>query len=207
MRSRAASVGSRAGRTLLSLATAAALLGTVVASLIATRATAADDHTPRAASQAIFLQMTPVFLSPRCLNCHTRAAFPRQGDDRHRHTMNVARGPHDRGAAGLHCNTCHQAANQTASGVPGAPDWHLAPLRMAWDGLTPGELCRALSDPKHGAMKPTELAAHFNTGLVRWAWAPGTDAEGRKRTTPPIAHDSFVALTKRWVASGGACPN
>jgi hypothetical protein len=93
-----------------------------------------------------FRQMATVLQHPRCMNCHPRTDFPRQGDDRHRHTMNVMRGPADRGAPGLHCSACHQSTNQAASGVPGAPDWHLAPLRMAWDGLSAGELCRALLD-------------------------------------------------------------
>src|SRR3979411_1797870 len=122
------------------------------------------------ASEAYFNRMFVVLQHPRCMNCHTGEAFPRQGDDRHPHTMNVMRGPEDRGAAGLHCGSCHQSTNQMASGVPGAPDWHLAPLRMAWAGLSAGQLCRALRDPARGGMRPDQMLAHFNTGLVRWAW-------------------------------------
>jgi hypothetical protein len=157
-------------------------------------------------SVALFQQMLPVLQHPRCMNCHPRANFPRQGDDRHRHTMNVSRGPSDRGAVGLPCGTCHRDNNQSSSGVPGAPDWHLAPLRMAWEGLTPAELCRALFDPQRGGLQPGQLVAHLNTGLVRWAWSPGTDAHGRTRSTPPIPHTQFVQLAKRWVDSGAGCP-
>ena len=157
-------------------------------------------------SAGLFTQMATVLQGPRCMNCHTNTEFPRQGDDRHRHLMNVMRGDDNRGAAGLHCNTCHQAANQAASGVPGAPDWHLAPLKMGWEGLTVSQLCRAISDPAHGGMKPSQLVAHFNTGLVRWAWTPGVDSHGRARTSPPISHEQFIALTKQWVASGAECP-
>lgn len=157
-------------------------------------------------SAALFERMAPVFQSPRCMNCHTSAGYPRQGDDRHVHLMGVTRGPEDRGAAGLHCATCHREANQLASGVPGAHDWHLAPLRMAWEGLSAGQLCRALSDPARGGMSPAAFVDHFNTGLVRWAWAPGTDIHGRPRNLPPISHEEFVAVTKRWVASGAECP-
>jgi hypothetical protein len=159
-----------------------------------------------AGSAALFERMIPVLEHPRCLNCHPRADFPRQGDDRHRHIMNVARGPADHGAPGLQCNTCHQSANQKTSGVPGAPDWHLAPLRMAWEGLTPSELCQALMDPARGGMRPEQLVAHLNTGLVRWAWAPGTTARGMARSTPPMSHAQFVELARRWVASGSKCP-
>jgi hypothetical protein len=155
----------------------------------------------------IFRRMATVLQHPRCMNCHTRESFPRQGDDRHRHSMNVSRGPADRGAPGLHCAACHRAANQAASGVPGAADWHLAPLRMAWEGLSVGELCRALLDPARGGMPPDQFVAHVRTGLVRWAWAPGTDSHGRPRGRPPMAYEQFIALTQEWVTKGVACPS
>src|SRR5215471_5078560 len=142
-----------------------------------------------------FRQMAIVLQHPRCMNCHPRADFPRQGDDRHRHTMNVMRGPADRGAPGLHCSTCHQSSNQAASGVPGAPDWHLAPLRMAWDGLSAAELCRALLDPARGGMRPDQFIPHFQTGLVQWAWSPGAGPHGEMRDAPPIPYEQFMALT------------
>jgi hypothetical protein len=166
-------------------------------------ASAQDDRTK---SAQIFERMATVFEHPRCMNCHANANFPTQGDDHHRHTMNVMRGPDDRGAAGLHCSTCHQSINQAASGVPGAPDWHLAPLRMAWAGLTAGQICQALLDPARGGMKPDQLIAHLNTGLVLWAWSPGKDERGAPRTPPPLTHDAFIALTQLWLATGAACP-
>jgi hypothetical protein len=154
-----------------------------------------------------FRQMATVFQHPRCMNCHTRTEFPRQGDDRHRHAMNVTRGPADRGAPGLHCATCHRVANQTASGVPGAQDWHLAPLRMAWEDLSVGELCRALLDPARGGMKPGQFIPHFQTGLVRWAWSPGMGPRGERRDSPPISHERFLALTREWIDRGAPCPD
>jgi hypothetical protein len=154
-----------------------------------------------------FRQMATVFQHPRCMNCHPRTDFPRQGDDRHRHTMNVTRGPADRGAPGLHCSTCHQSRNQNASGVPGAPDWHLAPLRMAWDGLSVGELCRALLDPAHGGMRPGQFIPHFQTGLVRWAWSPGAGSHGEMREAPPIPYERFMVLTREWIDRGAPCPD
>jgi hypothetical protein len=153
-----------------------------------------------------FRRVATVLQHPRCMNCHTRAEFPRQGDDRHRHTMNVMRGPADRGAPGLHCSTCHRAVNQTASGVPGAPDWHLAPLRMAWEDLSVGDLCRALLDPARGGMKPADFIAHFETGLVRWAWSPGAGTRGALRDPPPIPYARFMALTREWIDLGAPCP-
>jgi hypothetical protein len=154
-----------------------------------------------------FRQMAAVFQHPRCMNCHTRTEFPRQGDDRHRHAMNVMRGPVDRGAPGLHCSTCHQRGNQGESGVPGAQDWHLAPLRMAWEELSVGELCRALLDPARGGMKPGQFIPHFQTGLVRWAWSPGTGPRGERRDAPPVPYAQFLTLTREWIDRGAPCPD
>lgn len=146
-----------------------------------------------ARSAALFDRMAVVLQSPRCMNCHTKTQHPRQGDDRHRHTMHVARGREGFGAPGLHCDTCHRGANQV-SGVPGAVGWHLAPLRMEWEGLTVPELCRALRDPQRGNMPPSELVAHFKTPLILWAWKPGTDVDGRPRTTPPVPYAKFIRI-------------
>ncbi len=183
----------------------AAIAGAVIAAAAVTfiHADAADRQED---GRDKFRQMATVLQHPRCMNCHARAEFPRQGNDRHRHTMNVMRGPADRGAPGLHCSTCHRAVNQAASGVPGAPDWHLAPLRMAWEGLSVGELCRALLDPARGGMKPDQFIPHFRTGLVRWAWSPGTGRRGEPREPPPIPYEEFLALTREWVDRGTPCP-
>ena len=184
-------IGAIAGATLASLAVGAA------------RSSVPQERD----GAALFRRMATVLQGPRCMNCHTREDFPRQGDDRHRHTFHVTRGPADRGAAGLHCATCHQAVNQAASGVPGAAGWQLAPLRMAWEGLSVPALCRALRDPHKGGMTPDRLVPHFGTSLVRWAWEPGRDRTGRERTKPPIPYDQFIALTRAWVSKGAACPS
>jgi len=154
-----------------------------------------------------FTRMAKVFTHPRCMNCHTGEAFPRQGDDPHRHSMNVARDANDDGVAGLHCSTCHQTENQAAAGVPGAAGWHLAPARMAWQGLSVGELCRALRDPARGAMPPDQLLAHFHTALVRWAWEPGRDSVGRERTPPPLSYAEFLSITGACIDKGAVCPD
>jgi hypothetical protein len=197
-----------AGRRVRFLVGAVLLAGSGGAAVLGAGAVAADEaaSSSSAQSSALFAQMMPVFLHPRCLNCHPRTDYPKQGDDRHRHTMNVARGPDNHGAPGLQCGTCHRSANQATAGVPGAPDWQLAPLRMAWEGFAPGELCRALLDPQRGGMRPDKLVAHLNTGLVRWAWNPGANAHGTPRTTPPLSHEQFVELARQWVASGSQCP-
>jgi hypothetical protein len=194
----------QASKTIRSAVLAMGLLSLPCSETLPAQPSPARD--PSANSAQLFQQMFVVFEHPRCMNCHTGEAFPRQGDDRHRHTLNVMRGPADSGAAGLHCSTCHQSMNQTASGVPGANDWHLAPARMAWIGLSPGQLCRALRDPAKGAMNPDQMLPHFATGLIRWGWDPGANAHGRARSTPPMSYSEFIGLTKRWIESGATCP-
>ncbi len=43
------------------------------------------------AARAAFLAAYPVFMHPRCLNCHPMAEAPLQGDDSHPHAQNVQR--------------------------------------------------------------------------------------------------------------------
>jgi hypothetical protein len=185
----------------------AAIAGLVVVTAVLAfmRTPAAQDRQDEDGRE-MFRRMATVLQHPRCMNCHTRTEFPRQGDDRHRHAMNVTRGPDGHGAPGLHCSTCHRPVNQRASGVPGAPNWHLAPPRMAWEELPAGELCRALLDPARGGMKPADFVPHFQTGLVRWAWSPGTRPHGEAREAPPVPYEAFMALTREWIARGALCP-
>ncbi len=205
----------RASRTILGtlITCALALSGSPgLSARLSSRAAAATEtqaiqpQTASATSARLIEQIYSVLEHPRCMNCHTGEAFPRQGDDALRHTMNVTRGPTDHGAPALHCSTCHQSVNQAASGVPGAEDWSLAPVRMAWQGLNAAQLCRALRDPTKGAMTPEQMLPHFATGLIRWAWAPGTDSLGRARSTPPMSYPQFIEVTQRWIASGAVCP-
>src|SRR5580704_5029455 len=56
----------------------------VQSSLVATVAAASPED---AAAQAAFERAYPVFLSPRCQNCHPSGDAPLQGDDSHVHTQ------------------------------------------------------------------------------------------------------------------------
>lgn len=152
-----------------------------------------------------FRAVASVLTSPRCLNCHTSADGPLQGDDNHPHAMNVKRGSDGKGSPALRCRACHQTENaKFEHGPPGAADWQLpaAATPMAWKGLSTGELCRTLKDPaKNGNRSLQDLIPHMETSLVRWAWNPGPG-----RTVPPLSHDDFVSRLKEWIDSGAACP-
>ena len=161
-------------------------------------------QTPEESLQA-FRAVASVLTSPRCLNCHVPNDGPLQGDDNHPHAMNVKRGPDGKGSLALRCAACHQLENSKfLHGPPGAADWQLPPpnTRMAWRGLSMGELCRALKDPaKNGGRSVQDLIPHMETSLVRWAWNPGPG-----RTLPPLSHDEFVSRFKEWIDTGAACP-
>jgi len=185
-------------------ATLIALVLAVVVSSIPQVALGASPSSPNtAAGEQAFRRLATVLMHPRCLNCHTLTDYPKQGDDRHAHLFRVSRGADDHGAAGLTCSTCHQNANNAASGVPGAPNWHLAPRSMAWEGLSVSQVCRTLKDPaRNGARDVDALVAHL-TGdpLVQWAWAPGAD-----RTPPPLGQGEFHAVVRAWAEAGAGCP-
>lgn len=124
------------------------------------------------------------------------------------HAQNVKRGPDGNGAVGLACSTCHAAQNPPASYgnnmPPGAPNWKLPPPahKMVFIGLSAGELCRGLKDPKkNGGKNLAALLEHVSQDkLVLWGWSPGV---GRKPVSVP--HPQFVAAFKTWVDAGAPC--
>jgi len=150
-----------------------------------------------------FAGIAGVLRNPRCLNCHTTSNFPRQGDDRHPHTDLVRRGTSDRGAAGLPCSTCHQTENNPVSGIPGKPNWHIAPLSMGWEGLSDADLCRAFKDPKrNGGRDLAALTEHMGQDpLVAYGWDPGA-----LRRPIPIPRAELVRLMETWIRAGAPCP-
>ncbi len=155
---------------------------------------------------ALFLEFVTVLRHPRCMNCHSRGDFPRQGDDGHPHTMNVRRGPEGHGVTAEKCSTCHQDHNLAGAHMPpGAPNWGLPPanMPMMWEGLSDGQICRSFKDPKQNKNRNLDqLVEHLTEDkLVMWGWNPG---EGR--TPVPMPHDEFSAKVKQWQAAGAPCP-
>jgi hypothetical protein len=161
-----------------------------------------------AQSDKLFAQIYNVLTHPRCLNCHPKGDSPKQGLDAHVHVPPVARGTHDKGVPGLQCAACHQTRNYAASGVPGAPNWHLAPLSMAWEDLSQGELCRALLDKRKNGNKDLKAIVEHMTRdeLVAWGWTPGIGADGKTREPAPITKPEFDRVVHAWAKLGGKCP-
>lgn len=167
----------------------------------------ADIRDPARRSQALFTEMGKVIQSPRCMNCHPRTDRPTQTDAFVPHEPAVTRGPEGQGAPGLECATCHGPANVVfANGrgsIPGNPNWHLAPIEMAWQGKTLGEICRQIKNPaRNGHKTLADLVEHHGKDkLVGWAWHPGV---GRKPA--PGTQEEFGALTQAWIETGARCP-
>ena len=167
----------------------------------------------RAEGLAAWQQVYSVLTHARCINCHTATNYPQQGDDRHRHFANVVRGPEGKGVPALNCVGCHQTQNADSTGVPGGPDWHLAPLSMRWQDkndrpLSSAAVCRAVTDRSRNENMdgPALLKHHEEAALVLWAWNPGRRPDGTMRTVPPLTHAEFVKATRTWVDAGTPCP-
>jgi len=169
-------------------------------------ATATVAAVPGTGGEVLFTAFVSVLRHPRCMNCHSRGDFPRQGDDGHPHAMNVRRGPHGQGVTAQKCSACHQDHNLAGAHMPpGAPHWGLPPPNtpMIWQGLTDTQICRSIKDPKeNGNRNVDQIVEHFSKDeLVLWGWNPG---EGR--IPIPMPHDEFVARVKQWQAAGAPCP-
>jgi hypothetical protein len=167
---------------------------------------AAPPDTAAEAARRAFLEAYPVFANPRCVNCHPRGDQPLQGDSGSPHAQRVKRGPAGLGQYAVKCLACHQTQNLTGAHMPpGAPNWHLPPpgMRMVFEGLKPGELCRQLKDPaRNGGKDLRQIVLHVTQDpLVGWGWDPG---EGR--TAVPLARAVFAARVKAWADQGAACP-
>src|ERR1700750_3134235 len=113
-----------------------------------------------ARSAAIFTELGKVLTHPRCVNCHPAGDRPHQGDLARLHQPPVERGADGSGVPGLRCSSCHQAAN--FGRVPGNPEWHLAPLAMAWEGKSLSEICVQIKDPnRNGGRSLADLVHHI----------------------------------------------
>lgn len=151
----------------------------------------------------LFQPVATVLRHPRCMNCHPRDDRPRQGDDQHKHQQSIVRGEDNMGFVNARCPACHRDENNKHTGVPGAPNWHLAPLSMGWQGLNDAELCTTLKDEsRNGGKSVAELVQHMTSdNLVLWGWKPGG-----QRAPVSTPHPQFVTELKAWAAAGAPCP-
>ena len=160
---------------------------------------------PDRTNQVAFDKMMDVLTHQRCVNCHPSDNVPKQAEDRHHHRLGITR---VNGDGGTTCNTCHQDSNNLYSGVPGAPDWALAPHTMRWEGLSRIEIAESMMDPARNGNRSAEDIMHHLTEheLVLWAWEPGVDSEGNPRELPPVSKEDYIAAVKEWIDGGAIIP-
>jgi cytochrome c5 len=168
-----------------------------------TAASFASIAKPADRSRALFAEAGKVILNARCMNCHPNGDTPSQGDAFEPHLPAVVRGKDGHGAIGLRCNTCHQTENYEVSRVPGHPAWGLAPIEMAWQGYTLGQICEQIKDPKrNGGRSLTQIHEHMaHDTLVGWGWNPGST-----RKPVPGTQAQFGDLIAAWIDTGAECP-
>lgn len=194
---------SKALRTILPLTAVAIAFGAAALFSGGTSTAVAVAQPAAAQSVDLFKPIADVLRHPRCMNCHPRDDRPRQGDDRHPHLQNIVRGEDNLGFVNARCTACHRDENNGYSGVPGAPNWHLAPITMGWQGLGDADLCSTLKDEtKNGGKDIAALVKHMEDDkLVLWGWEPGG-----KRQPVSTPHPQFVKELKAWEAAGAPCP-
>jgi hypothetical protein len=130
-----------------------------------------------------------------------------RGADHHEHKPVVWR--NDTGNYGTPCGERHADQNialrEAASyqSIPGHPRWGVAPVSMAWEGKSIGDICRQLKDARrNGGRDLTMLQEHVVTDdLVAWGWNPGA---GRKPA--PGSQQVAGELVQAWIDSGAECP-
>jgi hypothetical protein len=148
-------------------------------------------------------------MNPRCMNCHPATNTPTQGNDQHTHMPPVTRGDHGDGVAGNTCGACHTERNVTLGekasyeSIPGHPRWGLAPIEMAWQGKSMGEICAQLKDTaRNGGRDLALLQEHLaKDDLVAWGWNPGVG-----RAPVPGTQEQLGELVKAWIDTGAQCP-
>jgi len=158
-------------------------------------------------SRAIFAEIGKLLTHPRCMNCHPAGDHPLQGADHHVHMPPVWRSNDEH--LGTHCAECHTDNNFTLheaasyQSIPGHPRWGLAPLSMAWEGKTVGDICRQLKDTdRNGGRDLAMLQEHIaKDDLVAWGWSPGLGRE-----PAPGSQKTAGELVQAWINTGAQCP-
>jgi len=149
----------------------------------------------------MFAEAAKVLTHPRCMNCHPASDRPLQGNDKHPHEPLVTRE--------TTCMTCHTERNFTLMerasyrSIPGHPRWMVAPIEMAWEGKSIGEICRPIKDPnRNGGRDLARLHEHLaHDDLVAWGWQPGPG-----RDPAPGSQAVLGELIQAWIDTGAQCP-
>jgi hypothetical protein len=158
-------------------------------------------------ARAIFVELGKVLTHPHCMNCHPAGDQPLQGAEHKPHYPPAHRA--GTSVSGEACSTCHTdrsftvPAPTTFQSIPGHPRWDLAPLSMAWEGKSIGEICHQIKDQNlNGGRDLALLQEHIaKDDLVAWGWNPGMGRE-----PAPGSQELAGQLTQAWIDNGAECP-
>ena len=158
-------------------------------------------------SKQAFMAVYPVFMHPRCVNCHPAGDVPLMEDEGKPHRQGVKRGKDGKGMYASKCANCHTDSNQPGFNMPpGVPGWHMPPAeqKMVFQGKSARELATLLLDTAANGGKSREaILQHVSSDpLVLWGWNPG---EGR--TLPPMPHAEFARQFSAWIDNGAYLPD
>ena len=141
--------------------------------------------TRSARSVALFQEAGKVLPHPRCVNCHPRGDRPLQTDRCGRISRWWCAAPTAMARRGCNARPAITTRISIRRACPGNPQWHLAPISMAWQGKSLGEICRA--DQGSGAQwrqGPGRASSHIRR-RTRWSAGAGSrvraDAGTRER--------------------------
>ena len=90
--------------------------------------------------------------------------------------------------------------NASYRSIPGHPRWGLAPIEMAWEGKSPGEICAQLKDRnRNGGRDLVLLHEHLaKDDLIAWGWNPGLG-----RQPVPGTQARLGELIQAWIDTRG----
>jgi hypothetical protein len=142
---------------------------------------------PPERSRAIFGEVAKMLTHPRCMNCHPATDRVLQGNDSHPHQPVATRQ--------TPCVTCHIDRNFTLHerasyrSIPGHPRWMAAPIEMAWEGKSVGEIAGR-------SRTPTAMAAvTFRSCTSTWRttiWWHGVGSRARDAILPPARRNCWA---------------
>jgi hypothetical protein len=114
-------------------------------------------------------------------------------------------------AARLPCASCHTGrtvdlypgAVASYRSIPGHPRWALAPLSMAWEGKSIGDICRQIKDKnRNGGRDLALMHEHVaKDDLVAYGWRPGAG-----RVPAPGTQEHAGELIQAWIDTARNVP-
>lgn len=213
----------------------AAALAAFLAALLAGSAAAVDRSGDPAKWRALWTQMMPVYMHPRCFNCHNKVN-PRLDDSKNNHGGGQLELPEQFACIGCHTanttvveGTCElnqfsgkgkvTVDGKTSDSTPCVPNEGPQKIRIptgpVWNARGPDfsedmlELCLMVKNRK----TPEQLVEHVqNDALIDFGFkgTAGMDEQSQfwppELETPPLTKPEFVNLLTRWITEAAmAC--